>query len=79
MINYTTKGTCSRSISFDIIDGKLHDVKFVGGCPGNLLAIGRLVEGMEAKQAAAILQGVTCGKRPTSCSDQLAQAILSNL
>lgn len=79
MINYKTKGTCSRSISFDIIDGKLHDVKFVGGCPGNLVAIGKLVEGMEAEKAAGILRGVKCGSRPTSCGDQLAQAILSNL
>ena len=79
MINYTTKGTCSRSINFDIVDGKLHDVSFVGGCPGNLVAIGKLVEGMDAKQAAQLLQGVKCGNRPTSCGDQLAQAILSNI
>ena len=79
MITYSTKGTCSRSISFDIIDGKLHDVKFVGGCPGNLVAIGRLVEGMEAEKAAGLLRGVKCGNRSTSCGDQLAQAILSNI
>lgn len=79
MITYQTKGTCSRAISFDIIDGKLHDVSFVGGCPGNLVAIGKLVEGMDARQAASILQGVKCGSRPTSCGDQLAQAILSNI
>ncbi len=79
MINYNTKGTCSRSISFEIIDGTLHDVKFVGGCPGNLIAIGRLVESIDARKAAGILRGVKCGNRPTSCGDQLAQAILSNI
>ncbi len=79
MITYTTKGTCSRQINFEIIDGKLHNVTFEGGCPGNLKSIGRLVEGMEAKKVAELLSGVTCGHRPTSCGDQLAQAILANL
>ena len=55
MISYTTSGTCSKIINFEIIDGKLHNVSFVGGCPGNLQAIGKLVEGMDAKEAASKL------------------------
>lgn len=79
MYTYQTSGTCSRSISFDIIDGKLHNVSFVGGCPGNLKSIGKLVEGMEAQKVAELLRGVKCGSRPTSCGDQLSQAILEHL
>lgn len=73
--NYKTRGTCSRTIDFDIEDGKLHNVKFVGGCNGNLKAIGKLVEGADAAEIARILQGNTCGPRPTSCGDQLSRAI----
>ena len=72
----TDKRVFSRKITFEIDDeGKLHDVKFLGGCPGNLLAIGRLTEGQDAKQIANILRGNPCGGRNTSCADQLALAI----
>lgn len=74
--NYKTEGTCSRQISFDIDDeGKLHNVSFVGGCNGNLKAIGKLVEGQDAKHVVELLSGNQCGPRPTSCADQLARAI----
>ena len=78
MQTYTYKPTgpvCSRRISFSLEDGKLHDVRFVGGCDGNLKAIGKLVEGADAKQIAALLRGNDCGGRGTSCADQLARAI----
>ena len=74
-VTYPTKGTCSRLIDFEIEDGKLHDVRFTGGCDGNLKAIGRLLEGADAKEAANTLRGNLCGRRPTSCADQLAKAI----
>ncbi len=70
-----TKGVCSRKIDFSIEDGKLHNVKYYGGCPGNLSAIGKLLEGMEADKVVALLKGNTCGNKPTSCTDQLAKAI----
>ncbi len=74
--NYKTEGTCSRQISFDIDEeGKLHNVSFVGGCNGNLKAIGKLVEGQDAKHVVELLSGNQCGPRPTSCADQLARAI----
>ena len=73
--SYATRGTCARRIDFDIEDGKLHNIKFQGGCDGNLKAIGKLLEGADARQTAETLRGNICGKRPTSCADQLARAI----
>lgn len=72
---YTPSGVCARQISFAVENGKLHNVKFVGGCPGNLLAIGKLLEGADARQTAALLAGNDCGGKGTSCADQLARAI----
>lgn len=79
MFTYATKGVCSRKITFDIVDGKLHDVQFEGGCPGNLLAIGKLVEGKDALEIAELLAGNDCRGRGTSCADQLSQAIKANI
>jgi uncharacterized protein (TIGR03905 family) len=78
MQTYTYSPTgpvCSRRISFSIEDGKLHNVRFMGGCPGNLLAIGKLVEGADAKNIAELLKGNDCGGRGTSCADQLSRAV----
>ena len=72
---YKTKGTCSQRIFFEIEDGILHNVQFLGGCNGNLKGIGSLVEGMPAQQVVERLEGTTCGMKPTSCPDQLAKAI----
>ena len=77
---YKTKGVCSRQIHFDIDDnGFVHNVSFMGGCNGNLKAIGKLVEGMKAEKVIEILEGNTCGSRSTSCADQFAQALKENL
>lgn len=75
MYEYKTKGTCSRQIFFDLEDNKVKNVKFIGGCNGNLQGIGLLVEGMDVNEVIAKLEGVSCGGRPTSCPDQLAQAL----
>ena len=72
---YTPKFVCSREITFEIEDGKLHNLRFKGGCDGNLKAIGKLVEGQDAAQVAATLKGNDCGGRGTSCADQLSRAI----
>lgn len=74
-MNYKTKGTCSQSIYFDIKDGKVYNVKFYGGCNGNLKGIGSLVEGMEVAEVVKRLEGTTCGFKNTSCPDQLAKAL----
>ena len=73
--DYVTRGTCARAIRFEIDDGKLHDVEFFGGCNGNLKAIGKLIEGADAREISDILRGNQCGGRPTSCADQLSRAI----
>ena len=66
---------CAREISFAVEDGKLHNVQFVGGCNGNLKAIGKLLEGADAQNAVNILKGNDCKGRGTSCADQLAIAV----
>ena len=72
---YVPEGVCSKLIDFDIVDGKLHNISFLGGCNGNLKAIGKLLEGADARWAINTLRGNTCGNKPTSCADQLAQAV----
>lgn len=72
---YKTKGTCSQRILFEIEEGKVKNVQYIGGCNGNLKGISSLVEGMDAKEVVARLSGTTCGMKPTSCPDQLARAI----
>ena len=62
-------------IDYDVEDGKLYNVSFKGGCNGNLKAIGKLVEGKDAKEIADILRGNQCGMRGTSCADQFAKSI----
>ena len=72
---YKTQGTCSSAIMFDVIDNKLSNVRFEGGCNGNLQGIGRLVEGMDIDEVVSRIEGVHCGPKPTSCPDQLARAL----
>ena len=74
-VSFNPRGVCSIKIDFDVENGKIHNLKYVGGCDGNLKAIGRLVEGKDAKEVADILRGNTCGMKSTSCADQLARAI----
>ncbi|MBE6837226.1 MAG: TIGR03905 family TSCPD domain-containing protein [Ruminococcus sp.] len=73
--SYKTKGTCSKEIRFEVEDGILKNVEFIGGCNGNLKGIGSLVEGMEVEDVIERLEGITCGFKPTSCPDQLANAL----
>ena len=74
--DYTTQGTCSRSIHIELNDDNtINNVSFYGGCNGNLKGIGKLIEGMPADNVVEKLEGVTCGFKNTSCPDQLAQAL----
>lgn len=76
MQTYQTKGTCSRQILFDVTeDNKVKNVKFIGGCLGNLQAIAKLVDGKDIDEVIATLKGIKC-KGNTSCGDQLAKALL---
>ena len=75
MITYSTRGTCSKQIIFDIdAENKVRNVKFIGGFSGNLQGIARLVDGKTADEIVPILEGIRC-KQNTSCPDQLAQAL----
>lgn len=72
---YDTKYTCSRKIYFDINDGIVTNVSFIGGCNGNLKAISSLVNGLSVDEITDRLEGIKCGMKPTSCSDQLVKAV----
>ena len=76
---FHTKGVCARLIQFDLEDGKLHNVRVMGGCPGNLAAISRLLEGADAAKTVEILKGTDCAGKGTSCADQLSIAIAQAL
>ena len=73
--SYTTRGTCSRQIDFDLEGNVVHNVHFHGGCNGNLQAISKVVEGMTVEQIEGYFKGIDCGGRGTSCSDQLAHGV----
>ncbi len=73
--NYKTIGVCSETIEFDLENDTVHNVRFYGGCNGNLQGIARLVEGMTVKELVSHLKGIRCGGKSTSCPDQLAHAV----
>lgn len=77
MQDYTiqTNHVCAKQISFSLENGKLHNIKFHGGCPGNTLAISKLLEGADAVKTVQILKRNDCGGKGTSCADQLARGI----
>lgn len=72
---YRTRMVCSKAIDFDLEGGIVSNIRFTGGCDGNLRAISKLLEGMPAREVIAKLKGNTCNGRPTSCADQLTQAL----
>ena len=74
-MTYKTKGVCSSQITFDIVDNKVHNVQFTGGCNGNTQGVAALIEGMDVNEAIQRMEGIRCGFRPTSCPDQLAKAL----
>ena len=67
------QGVCSRKIDLDIETGRVHNIHYLGGCNGNLKALGALAEGMTVEEVIQRLDGIHCGERSTSCSDQLAR------
>lgn len=73
--DYPTEMVCSQIISFDIDDNVIRNISFLGGCNGNLKAISKLVDGWTVEKIEEYLLGNTCGRRPTSCADQLAKAV----
>ena len=77
MYEFKTSGTCSQRILFDVENGKVKNVQFIGGCNGNLKGIAALVEGMDVDTVIERVRGIRCGMKQTSCPDQLAQALLA--
>lgn len=73
--DYKTESTCAQMISFDIEGNVITNIAFLGGCNGNLKAIAKLVDGWTVEKIEEMLIGNTCGRRPTSCADQLAKAV----
>lgn len=76
---YTTKGTCSKLIEFEVEEGMVKNVNFLGGCHGNLQGIAALVEGMPVEEVIKRLDGIDCKGKGTSCPDQFAQALKATL
>lgn len=74
-MQYVPQGVCSRLIEFDLVDDKVKNVSFVGGCDGNLKGISCLVEGMNVEEVISKIEGIKCGRKSTSCPDQLAKAL----
>ena len=77
--SYKTSGTCSSQIFFEIDNGVVKNVRFVGGCNGNLQGISKLVEGQNVNDVIQKLEGIRCGFKPTSCPDQLARALKQSI
>lgn len=75
MHSYTPRGVCSRRIDVELHGDVIKEVGFVGGCDGNLKAISKLVAGKNVEEVVSLLEGNTCGRRSTSCADQMCKAI----
>lgn len=74
-MKFKTSGVCSRAIDFDVVDGKVVNVRFTGGCAGNTQGVAALIEGMDVDEAIRRMDGIKCGYKDTSCPDQLAKAL----
>lgn len=74
-IEYKPRGVCSQKMIVEVEDGVVQSLKVLGGCNGNLKGISNLIQGMKVEDVIAKLEGVHCGMKPTSCPDQLAQAL----
>lgn len=74
-MRYKTSGVCSSGIDFEVVDNKVTNVKFIGGCSGNTQGVAALIKGMDIDEAIRRIEGIKCGFRPTSCPDQLSKAL----
>lgn len=75
MLSFKLNNVCASRVDFDIEDGKVKNLVFHGGCPGNLQAISKLVEGLPPEEVIQKISGIKCGSKDTSCADQLAKAL----
>ena len=72
---YKTSGVCAREVHFDVVDNKVQNLNFINGCPGNLIGLAQLVNGMDIDEAISKLKGIDCRGKGTSCPDQLTKAL----
>ncbi|MBC2582473.1 TIGR03905 family TSCPD domain-containing protein [Clostridium sp. DJ247] len=75
MYSFKTNGVCAKEINFDVVDNKVTNISFIGGCNGNLQGVSKLLEGMNVKDIVEKLNGINCGSKGTSCPDQFARAL----
>lgn len=73
--SFIPKGVCANKMDIEVEDGIVKNVEIHGGCPGNLIGLSKLVTGMKVDDVIEQLDGITCGRRATSCPDQLAKAL----
>ena len=76
MYKYEPQGVCPMEISVELDGNTIKNVEFFGGCNGNLKAISRVIQGMEIEKAEELFSGITCGRKSTSCTDQMIKAIM---
>lgn len=74
-MQFKPTGVCAKEISFDVVDNKVKNLNFVNGCPGNLLGLSKLIDGMDIDEAIERLKGIDCRGKGTSCPDQLSKAL----
>ena len=79
LMKYITRGTCSQAINFEVKDGVVESVEFIGGCHGTTQGVAALVKGMKVEEVIERLEGIDCRGRGTSCPDQLAKALKQTL
>lgn len=74
-MQFKPSGVCAKEISFDVVNNKIKNLNFVNGCPGNLIGLSKLIDGMEIDEAIERLRGIDCRGKGTSCPDQLSKAL----
>lgn len=76
MFEYSISGVCAKKVVFNLEEDKIKNLNFLGGCPGTLQGISRLVDNMPIDEVIKKLSGISCGLKSTSCPDQLSKVLL---
>ena len=76
---YKTQGVCASKIEFEVNEGIVENIRFIGGCSGNTQGVAKLANGRKVEEVISLIEGIRCGMKATSCPDQLAQALKETL